>query len=426
MRKPFECTKEMINGVAKPGIEFLKSSENADLRLSALGLDGLIRPLEEICNVAEDSSKFIALCEFGLYPQLFYAFDCEFLTLETFPAYFAANRKQVVHEFLEAAESFGLPSDVCSNDRFIAGAALSGEFPKQNAFFVTCSQPCDGTRIAYPIMKKVLGIPTLFLETPSTYDREAARWFGKQIQTELIPFLEKVTKKKFDIDRFREIVEESNRAYELMLEIHDTYVSTPMPVPAGSRGSTAQIFTSSAGHPNCTSSIETFHKEVIRRLKEGIPNPVEEKYRVVWMHIPPSFYPQIFGWMEKKIGASVITTMLNGSALLLPIDMSNVETMFEGYAWQGLDMTMSVMRFDSRKMIEYVMSLYQKYRCNAVICSQHVGCKNICGAAGVMRRYFQKNGIPALFIEFDYNDDRVVSTEQLKNQIENFFTTMMG
>jgi len=272
-------------------------------------------------------------------------------------------------------------------------------------------------------LKKALGVPTLFLEAPTTYGREAARWYGRQIRKELIPFLEGVTKKKFDIDRFREIIEESNRAYEFMLEICDTYVSTPVPVPAAVRQVPYFLFINAAGHPGTTDEIRAFHQEVIRRLKEGIPHPVQEKYRVIWGHVPPSF-TQIFSWMEKKLAASVLATMFAGSAILRPIDTSDVETMFEGYAWQGLDMTMSVMRLNSRKLMEFYMNLYQQYRCNAFIFTQHVGCNNICGAAGIMRRYCQKEGIPALFLELDYNDDRIVSTEQLKNQIEDFFGTI--
>ena len=129
-------------------------------------------------------------------------------------------------------------------------------------------------------------------------------------------------------------------------------------------------------------------------------------------------------WMEQQLGASFVTNTLTGSAMLLPIDTTSVETMFEGYAWQGLDMTMSLMRFDTRKIIEYTMKQFHQYRCNAIIFTQHVGCKNICGAGGIMRRYFQEEGIPALFLELDYNDDRVASGEDLKNQLEDFFTTI--
>jgi len=423
MGKPFEKTTQMINEYAKPALEFLRALDDEDMKLQAMRVEGMVERLEDLTAAASNPEKTVALFEFGLTPQLFYAFDCAPLCMETYPMRFTATQKHVVHEFLDAAESSGLPSDVCSTDRFLVGAALSGEFPK-NAFFVTCSGPCDGTRIAYPIMQKALDVPTLFLELPSTYERESARWYGRQIRTELIPFLEEVTGKKFDLDRFREIIEESNRAYELMLDVYDTYTTTPMPVPATLRGFPWEMFLAAAGHPGATKSIQLFHAEVMRRLKEGIPNPIEEKHRVIWGHVPPTFDPLFFDWLEKELKVSMVMHMLSGSAILRPIDTTNVETMFEGYAWQGLDMTMSLMRFDSRKILEYTMKLYNQYRCDSVIMTQHVGCNSICGAGGIMRRYFQKEGIPALFLELDYNDDRVVSGDNLKNQIEEFFSTI--
>jgi len=423
MGKPFEKTTQVINEFAKPALEFLRALDDEDMKLQAKSLEGTVERLEDLTEAASNPEKRVALFEWGLTPQLFYAFDCLPLAMETFPYLFSATQKQVVHEFLEAAESSGLPSDVCSTDRFLVGAALSGEFPK-NAFFVSCAGPCDGTRIAYPIMQKALGVPTLFLELPFTYERESARWYGRQIRTELIPFLEEVTGKKFDLERFREIIEESNRAYELMLDVYDTYTTTPMPVPSSLRGSPWMVFISDAGHPRATKSIQMFHAEVMRRLKEGIPNPIEEKHRVIWGHVQPYFDPLLLPWMEQELKVSVITSMLTGSPILRPIDTSSEETMFEGYAWQGLDMTMSLMRFDSRKILEYTMKLYNQYRCDSVIFTQHVGCNSICGAGGIMRRYFQKEGIPALFLELDYVDDRIVSAENLKNQIEEFFSTI--
>ena len=60
--------------------------------------------------------------EFGLVPQLFYAFDCAALCLEFFPGFFSRVDESVIYEFLEAAEEAGVPSDTCSTDRFIVGA----------------------------------------------------------------------------------------------------------------------------------------------------------------------------------------------------------------------------------------------------------------------------------------------------------------
>jgi benzoyl-CoA reductase/2-hydroxyglutaryl-CoA dehydratase subunit BcrC/BadD/HgdB len=424
MAGAFSKSKAMVEELAKPALEFLSPIDDDDVKLQVLRLKDSIGRMEDLFAAAEDRHQKVALIEFGLTPQLFYAFDCVPLVLETFPMMFSAAIKEVVHEFLEVAESSGLPSDVCSTDRFIMGAAISGEFP-QNAIFVASSAPCDGTRVAYPVMKQATGIPSLFLETPYTYEKEAAQWYGQQIKKELIPFLEETTHKKFDLDRFRSIIETSNQAYELLVDIGDAYTLKPAPIPASLRGFPYMCFISSAGHPRNLENTEIFHREVMRRLKEGFSNSFHEKHRVLWGHVPPTFDNEFFTWMEQELGASVITSMLTGSPFLRPIDTTSLDTMMEGYAWQGLDMTMSLMRFDTRKLIEYSMKQFHLYRCDCMIFTQHMGCNSICGAAGIMRKYFRENGIPVLFIELDYNDDRVLSSEPMREQIRDFFSTLM-
>ena len=44
----------------------------------------------------------------------------------------------------------------------------------------------------------------------------------------------------------------------------------------------------------------------------------------------------------------------------------------------------------------------------------------------MIREECRKRGIPLLFLEFDYNDDRVLAPAQMRAQIEEFFATVMG
>ena len=50
----------------------------------------------------------------------------------------------------------------------------------------------------------------------------------------------------------------------------------------------------------------------------------------------------------------------------------------------------------------------------------------ICGAQGMIRKVCRERDIPVLFIDLDYNDDRVLSKELLRSQVEDFFTTVMA
>jgi len=88
-------------------------------------------------------------------------------------------------------------------------------------------------------------------------------------------------------------------------------------------------------------------------------------------------------------------------------------------------MTMSFMRYESADFIEATMNAYEKFGCDCMIATQHVGCQSICGVRGLLREICRSRGIPLLFIEFDYNDDRVLSPAQMRVQIEEFFTTVM-
>jgi len=429
MGKPFERTMAIATGMLEPMARLLRASPTPPYgeygHLFAAAMEHDVAHFRDIAAAMEDGSRRVAMYEFGLVPQLFHAFDCAALCLELFPGVHSGANPSAVYEFLEAAEETGVPSDTCSTDRFIIGATLKGELPT-NSFFVTSSSPCDGTRIAYPILQKVLGCPMLFLDAPFRDDREAIRYYADQIKDRLIPFVEQQTGRRFDLDRFREVVAESNRAYELLVDIRDTYRVKPAPHYGLLRAVPYVMFMNGAGRRETTETLRLFQEDATRRVREGrTEGPFPEKHRVMWLHVPPTYDWELFSWMEEKLGATLVVDSLSSTSILEPIETGSLESMLEGLAWQGLDMTMSIMRFDSAAFIEFAMNGYDQYRCDCMIATQHVGCQSICGARGLIREECRRRGIPLLFIEFDYNDDRVLAREQMRAEIEDFFTTVM-
>lgn len=425
----FQRTMEITGGLLKPMIDAFRDEMPAPFEefghLYAAAAADNVERYEDIAAAMADESRKVALFEFGLVPQPFFAFGCAPLCLETYPLFFTRTSMETVYEFIEAAESAGISSETCSTDRFIIGAAVKGELP-DNSFFVTSSAPCDGTRIAYPILQKMCEYPMLHLDAPFRYDREAVRYYAGQLKGQLIPFLETVTGRKLDIDRFREVVGESNRAYEHLVDVQDTYKVLPAPHTGFLRLVPYLIFITGAGHPGATRTLAFLKEDAVRRVKEGrTQGPFEERHRALWVHVTPTFDMELFGWMEERFGAMVVSNSLSSSAILEPIDTTSLESMLEGIAWQGLDMTMSIMRFDTEKLIQFSLNAYEDYRCDCMIVTQHVGCNSICGAQGMIRKVCRERDIPVLFIELDYNDDRVLSKEGLRSQVEDFFTTVM-
>jgi benzoyl-CoA reductase/2-hydroxyglutaryl-CoA dehydratase subunit BcrC/BadD/HgdB len=420
---------DVVDGILRPMVQVWKQSPMPPYEdyghLFAELIDTNAEHFSDIAAAMANKDRKVAMFEFGLVPQLFYAFDCAPLCLEFYPSFFTRTNMSVVYEFLDAADDAGVPTDVCSTDRFILGAALSGELP-QNSFFVTSSAPCDGTRIAYPILHRILDCPILFLDAPFRYDREAVRYYANQLRDDLIPFLEKNTGKKFDLDRFRQVVTESNTAYEYLVDMHDAYTVKPAPHPGILRMLPFSSFIMDAGHVRLTKTLRILSEDAGRRVKEGrTQGPFEEKRRVLWVHVPPTYDMELFAWMEEQFGAMVVSNSLSSTTILEPVDTTSLESMLEGVAWQGLDMTMSLMRFETEKLINFSLDAYTRYNCDCMFVTQHVGCKSICGARGMLAKICRKKDIPVLFIEFDYNDDRVLPPQLMRNQIEEFFTTVM-
>ena len=429
MADPFERTMAIANGMLEPMARLVRADstppygEYADITAAAIEHD-VVR-YRDIAAAMADENRKVAMFEFGLVPQLFYSFDCAALCLEFFPSFYTGTDMSVVYEFLEAAEEAGVPSDTCSTDRFIVGATLSGELPT-NSFFVTSSSPCDGTRIAYPILQKALDCPMLYLDAPFRDDREAVKYYAGQLRDQLIPFVEEHTGRKFDIDRFREVIVESNKAYELLVDTRETYRVRPAPHHGMLRSAPYHLFLSGAGRPQTTETLGLFYEDATRRVREGrTQGPFPEKHRVMWLHVPPTYDFELFSWMEEQFGATLVVDSLSGTCILEPIETTSLESMLEGMAWQGLDMTMSFMRFESGPFIDFALNTYDQYGCDCIIATQHVGCQSICGARGLIRQACRDREIPLLLIEFDYNDDRVLAREQMRAQVEDFFTTVM-
>jgi len=429
MGEPFEISMGIVNGLMKPMSRLMLETPPPPYEdyaeVHAATLDDRVENYEDIAAAMADETRRVALFEFGLLPQLFHAFDCASLCLELYPSFFAGVSPELVHGFIEAAEEAGVPSDTCSTDRIIVGAALKGELPS-NSFFVTTSAPCDGTRIAYPILQKILDCPMLFLDAPFRNDVEAVQYYARQLKSELIPFLEEHTGRRFDIDRLREVVGESNRAYDLLVDIHDAYTAKPAPQPGFLRLVPYSMFLMGAGLPEVTQKLELFRDDATRRVREGrTEGPFEERHRVMWVHVPPTYDVELFPWMEESFGATVVANSLSNTAVMRPVDDSSLDSMLDGMAWQGLDMTMSFMRLDSERHIDLTLQVYEQFDCDCMITTQHVGCQSICGLRGLLREECRRRDIPLLFLEFDYNDDRVLSMASMRTQIEEFFSSVM-
>ncbi len=420
-KKPFTKLEEILTGVLKPAAATLTEnppSNGGPLMLETVEI--MSRNIEEAVDVARNRKKKFVWHEFCFTPELFLAFDLYPFLGEIHTSIYARYLQDVIGEFIDAAENAGVPPEVCSMDKVLIGAILSDEIPQPD-LIVTTSAPCDSSRIGYQVMEKLLDAPMYRLDAPFTNDADAFKYYAGQMR-DFIPVLEELSGKKFDIDRLREIVEESNRALEYLLEWDLLRRLRPSPAPPSVLLSVYAAVNNSFGKPHCTEYCKAVYEFTRERAASGAATG--EKIRVVWQHVPPQFGDNIYGWMADEFGAVVVDDTRCGYLRQLPIDTSSLDSMLQGLARHGLNMTMGKNRLPARSYMADFSRARQDYSLDCVIVSAHAGCKHCWPLIGIYRDFARVENIPFLVFDDDFLDSRVVSLGTVKNKIEQFFRTM--
>ncbi len=420
-KQPLEKMEEILNGLLKPAAAMLEASPPDDAGSFMLETVNLYNHnLEEAIDVARNRRRKLVWYEFCLTPEIFLAFDLYPFMGEIQPSVYSRLRQDLIAEFIDAAENAGIPPEICSIDKTLVGAILSEEMPQPD-LVITTSAPCDSSRTGYQLMEKLFDAPMYKLDAPFSDEPEAIGYYADQIR-DMIPMLERFSGRKFDVDRLREIVEESNRAVEYILEWNTLRRLKPCPTPANILASVYAGIINNLGRPHCTDYCRAVYEFARERAEAGVETG--EKIRVVWVHVPPLFTDTIFDWMLEEFGAVVVDDTLSGYLRQIPIDTSSLDSMLCGLAQRGLNMTMGRLRLPATVYVNDFLKSYDDYSGDCAMLAAHAGCKHCWGAANLVRDATRAKDIPLLMFDLDFLDSRIVSAETLEHKIEQFFRTM--
>jgi len=257
------------------------------------------------------------------------------------------------------------------------------------------------------------------LDTPYWEDERSIDYYIEQTRG-AIGFLEEHLGRKLDYDRLREVLEESNKTNELLMEMNEMYKAKPCP------GSHMPLLTSwffrvlGMGTPELTEMTENLHKIVKRRYKAGEGTIKNERIRVIWYDVPIAFYPLVI-WMEETFGAVIVvdvTSFINSP----PIDTSTPESMVRGMAMENMSLTMARQFHGPVELFHRDLHrVCEEFDGDCFIYAGHVGCKHGWATARILKDHLKKIDMPMLVMSSDIFDQRVTSLDRLKDQIEEFF-----
>ncbi|MGH7520940.1 MAG: 2-hydroxyacyl-CoA dehydratase subunit D [Gemmatimonadales bacterium] len=370
---------------------------------------------------------------------------CELLRVFDFPIVFPEINslqtavRRVAHEYLNEAESYGFSPDICGYVKadvavqLRGGAHPMGKIPKPALAVAT--NACNTYVKWGEIWERMYGVPVFTLDIPGSRgaglasapgsdDFERDRRYVEGQLRELIALCERVSGKRFDIDRLREHMGHANTLGAGWRQVLQLNRSRPAVFNALSDGT---VFLGVANGFRGTAEGAAYFTDLVEEMRHkadhGIGIPLAEKWRLIFVGVPcyPIFrrFSELFSdWGGVFVHSTYLRFASGGAHLGFEYDLARpIESLAQGVLL-GVRDAMDSMFFQTPLLVEMI----DGHAADGVVFHPIKSCRTVStGLADTRRALMAVRDVPSLFIESDLMDRRVVSEAQMKNRIDAFF-----
>ena len=392
---------------------------------------------ESLTATADRGEQAAYVFVMGSMTELLRVFDLPIVFPEINSLQTAVRR--VAHEYLNQAEDYGYSPDICGYVKADVAVQLRGgehpmgRIPKPSIAVLT--NACNTYIKWAEIWERMYHVPVFTLDIPGTRAAGTQTWPGDrdfendrgyvsaQIK-ELIRLCERITGKKFDIDKLREAMGHANtmsRGWKRVLELNKNRPSLFNAVTDG----TIHLGVSNAfrGALEGAAYFDDLVEEMEYKAANGIGTLTDEKYRLIFVGVPcyPIFrrFNEMFSeWGGTFVNSTYLWFAAGGANTGFEYDLGQpLESLAEGVLINVRD-AMDSMFYQDQALIQMI----DPFHVDGVVYHPIKSCRTVStGLADNRRALMASRDIPSLFIESDMMDRRVVSEAQLKNRADAFF-----
>lgn len=347
--------------------------------------------------------------------------------------------RRVAHEYLNQAEDYGYSPDICGYVKadvavqLRKGAHPMGTLPPPAIAVAT--NACNTYVKWAEIWERLYHVPIFTLDVPGTRRAGGETWPGDpdfaadcayvaaQLQ-ELIALCERITGRKFDVDRLREVMGHTNAMMRSWWRVIELNKQRPAVFNAVTEGTVfLGVANGFRGTPEGRDYFRDLVEEMEYKAARGVGTVDDEKFRLVFVGVPcyPIFrrFNEMFSeWGGVFVNSTYLWFASGGADLGYEYDLRRpLESLAEGVLISVRHAMDSMFHQDRA-----VAALVDPYRIDGVVYHPIKSCRTVStGLADGRRALMARADVPSLFIESDMMDRRVVSEAQLKNRIDAFF-----
>lgn len=341
-------------------------------------------------------------------------------------------------DYISSAEKLGHSEDVCTYVKCDLGMMKAGNIgptgepiPRPDLLLLSYTG-CFTFMKWFEILKEEYDCPVAMLHVPYQADGRITpamrRYVVDQLRANVIPALERVSGRKYDEDRLKELLARSARAEDDLVWVLQSARHRPSPIDAyfGGVYYLGPIFTAFRGSQDAVDYYRELRIEVAGRLAEG-KGPVtpdgeltEEKFRVV-VEGPPNWTSFREFWkMFTDEGAVVVASTYTKVGGVYDTGFRHdPDHPLESLA----DYCMGCYTNLSLPLRVEMLSKYiTEYEADGLLINSIKSCNSFsAGQLSILREVESRTGRPGGFIESDLVDPRYFSSSNIRNRLESYF-----
>ncbi len=381
----------------------------------------------EVYEASKSDSEKVAWVTSVGPAELLHSFGFKVYYPENHGAMLGASKK--ASEYIPYANSIGYSPDICSYLTSDVGAFLKKETPLTKAYgipeipkpdvLVYNTNQCRDVQDWFLFYGKQFNVPVIGISSPKNVndvDDVVISDVANQIKS-LIPTLEEVSGKKFDLDRFKEVLKLSYETTMLWKEclFFGTYKPSPLTF------FDYNIFMAPAvvlrGLPEAVEFYKELNPEIKMRMEKGITTVPDEKVRLYWDGMPVWGRLRMLSELFKELNSTIVVSTYCNSWIFEGFGY-DFDKPFESMARAYLELFIVRSEPVKEKIIENWMN---EFSVDGIIFHDAKTCPyNTNSRYGMPQRLQENTGKPYLIINGDLNDMRLFSDEQTRTNVEAF------
>ncbi|MBR3357916.1 MAG: 2-hydroxyacyl-CoA dehydratase [Solobacterium sp.] len=331
----------------------------------------------------------------------------------------------VVLNYIDAAQSIGLPGDPCPMCQAEAGIFLQDDVPEYYPIVITSNEACDGSVGTSVLQDWMMNRPLFAMPQPMQFDDPLVQEHCAREIEECWKFIEEQTGEPFSWNELKKHLEQQNQLQEFEWEKWEVAANTDYYPINGVAQALYRIYQSQDGDREIWHEVDARVKKILEKCVEKKINSFPKtRHRMIAWSCAPLYYSHWCTWAYNCWGLNCIINM-DSLMFNMTIRTDSYENTLQDMALYHEWAPMRRMAVGGMHHIFELWEYMEKFHCDMVMMYDQLQCKGMQGVHGLFEDEFRARNIHAIWMPHALPDKRTVSRSEIRGIINDYMTTIM-